>query len=309
MAEKLPKLRWGVEQRLEFIEFRLYWEGGINRSDIIDFFSVSVPQASKDLSQYQELAPGNIHYDRSEKRYLATDDFEPLFPEPDAARYLTQLKSIAENVLAPEEFWGAGVPAFEVLPMPRRNIDAKVLRAILAAIRAGKAIEVKYQSLSGSRPKPVWRWITPHAFGFDGMRWHVRAFCQIDRQFKDFLLSRTLGARKEGVAEAQSEDDLIWSEKAIVALKPHPGLTEDQQSVVARDYGMRKNILRVEVRLALLYYFLKRLGLDFSEENCNPREQHIVLANTQDVRAACERANVKTSMWGGMETKNNKRVG
>jgi hypothetical protein len=49
-------LRWGVERRLEFIEFRLYWEGGINRSDIREFFGVSVPQASKDLSLYQEMA-------------------------------------------------------------------------------------------------------------------------------------------------------------------------------------------------------------------------------------------------------------
>ena len=55
MDEETPELRWGVERRLEFIEFRLYWEGGINRSDIMDQFGVSVPQASKDLSQYQEL--------------------------------------------------------------------------------------------------------------------------------------------------------------------------------------------------------------------------------------------------------------
>jgi hypothetical protein len=25
--------RWGVERRLEFVEFRLFWEGGVNRSD------------------------------------------------------------------------------------------------------------------------------------------------------------------------------------------------------------------------------------------------------------------------------------
>ena len=43
-------IRWGVEQRLEFIEFRLFWEGGINRGDIIEIFGVSVPQASKDLT-------------------------------------------------------------------------------------------------------------------------------------------------------------------------------------------------------------------------------------------------------------------
>ena len=42
-------MRWGVEKRLEFIEFRLYWEACINRADITDQFGVSVPQASKDL--------------------------------------------------------------------------------------------------------------------------------------------------------------------------------------------------------------------------------------------------------------------
>ena len=53
MVKGAPALRWGVEQRLEFIEFRLFWEGGVNRSDITACFGVSVPQASKDLSQYR----------------------------------------------------------------------------------------------------------------------------------------------------------------------------------------------------------------------------------------------------------------
>jgi hypothetical protein len=38
------RLRWGTEQRLEFIEFRLFWEGGLNRSDITEQFGVSIPQ-------------------------------------------------------------------------------------------------------------------------------------------------------------------------------------------------------------------------------------------------------------------------
>ena len=77
MDEETTGLRWGVERRLEFIEFRLFWEGRLNRSDITDFFGVSVPQASKDLSLYQELAPGNMDYDKSEKRYVAGPGFKP----------------------------------------------------------------------------------------------------------------------------------------------------------------------------------------------------------------------------------------
>ena len=80
----MEKLRWGVEQRLEFIEYRLFWEGSVNRSDITARFSVSVPQASKDLAQYQETAPDNLSYDRRAKCYVPTEDYRPIYFEPDA---------------------------------------------------------------------------------------------------------------------------------------------------------------------------------------------------------------------------------
>src|SRR5262249_53728102 len=163
--------------------FRLFWEGGVNRSDITRYFGVSVPQASKDLSRYQELARQNIRYDRSLKRYFATDQFAPVFLKPDADRYLSYLRSIADGVLTESEPWPREPRGFEGLPMPRRNVDTDVLRALLHAMRAGKALEIRYQSLSLNRPAPTWRWITPHALAHDGHRWHVRAFCHIDKGF------------------------------------------------------------------------------------------------------------------------------
>ena len=293
MKSKTPGLRWSVERRLEFLEFRLFWEDGANRSDLTEFFGVSVPQASKDFTLYQELAPDNIRYDRSVKRYFATENFAPRYLNPDSDRYLVYLRSIADGVLASEETWLSQAPNFETLPMPRRHIGPSVLRIVLGTIRQNKALEIRYQSLSNTRPKPVWRWITPHALGYDGHRWHARAFCHIDRQFKDFLLPRILGTRDEWQAEASPEEDFAWQEFTTVTLKPHPGLNEDQQDVVACDYGMKNGQVAVEVRLALLYYFLKRLGLDFKEQERNPREQHVVLADPDAVRAALDRAKYK----------------
>lgn len=290
MDKGSPDLRWGVEQRLEFIEFCLFWEGGVNRSDITEYFGVSVPQASKDLSQYQALAPENVAYDRSEKRYFATTDFRPRFMKPDADHYLSQLRSIADGVLSREATWLSKPPAFEAVPMLHRNVDPEMLRAALEAIRKRKALEIRYQSLSGNRPQPTWRWISPHAFAFDGYRWHVRAFCHIDRTFKDFLLSRFLKIRGTAEAEAGPDDDAIWNEIITVALKPHPGLTDDQKHVVAQDFGMKGDRLDVRVRLALLYYLLKRLNLDFEEEKRPAREQHVILANRDEVRQALKRA-------------------
>src|ERR1700686_4432845 len=105
MGEAGARLTWGVERRLEFIEFRLFWEGGVNRADIIEMFDVSVPQASKDLSLYQERAPQNAIYDKSAKRYVASENFRPCFLKPDPHAYLAQLRSVADGILESSDSW------------------------------------------------------------------------------------------------------------------------------------------------------------------------------------------------------------
>ena len=200
-------MRWGVEQRLEFIEFRLYWEGGINRADIMEQFGVSVPQASKDLSLYEEKAPGNLVYDKSEKRYCASEEFRNVFLKPDADRYLTQLRTVADSTVMPQETWLSTAPTVDSTPVPHRRVDVDVLRLIVEAIRMHRALKVRYQSMNAKRPEPMWRWISPHAFGNDGLRWHVRAYCHIDRKFKDFILSRCLDAKGDDEAGAPPDRD------------------------------------------------------------------------------------------------------
>src|SRR5262249_11602360 len=139
---KPRKMRWGVEKRLEFIEFRLFWEGGINRADIMDRFGVSVPQASKDLSLYEEKAPGNLAYDRHEKRYFAASGFKPVFLKPEADRYLAQLEWVSERLVSEQETWLSDMPPFDTMPVPHRRVDVKVLRALLGAVRQRRAVEV-----------------------------------------------------------------------------------------------------------------------------------------------------------------------
>ncbi len=290
MAEDGPGLRWGVEQRLEFIEFRLFWEGGINRSDITGFFGVSVPQASKDLSQYQELAPENVQYDRSEKRYFATESFNPRFLKPDADRYLSQLTFAADPTFHGEHSWLTNPPSVDTMPVPHRRVDVAVLRMILAAVRERASVEILYQSMSELRPEPLWRRITPHAFGSDGFRWHVRAFCHIDERFKDFLLSRGLEARSLGEAGAQPQDDKRWTEYFSVILSPNPKIGENQRKVIAQDYGMRDGSVVIPVRRALLYYFRKRLRLDVADILDDPHETPVVVTNRAEFDAALAEA-------------------
>lgn len=187
-------MRWSVRRRLECIEFRVYWEGRVNRHDLMDTFSISAQQASADIARYRAFAPGNIHYDRSAKAYVRSASFDPQLTKPDSAKYLTELRLIREGASSTAVSWiGSPHRPFEMMLPPKRSVDPRRLCDAPDAIQARLSLEVRYQSFS--RPEPEWRWIAPHALGFDGIRWHIRALCLRDDRFKDFSPARVLGCR------------------------------------------------------------------------------------------------------------------
>ena len=277
MENDRSELRWGVEQRLEFIEFRLFWEGHVNRSDVMTQFGLSVNQASADLSRYIGLAPHNMDYDRSLRTYVRQPGFTPVFDKLDAGRYLAQLRSIADGILDQDDCWIAGLPEFASAPTPARGVDPATLRSVVNAIRRFEAIEVQYQSLSN--PDPRSRWIAPHAIAFDGFRWHARAFCFTGEAFKDFLLSRILEIRGSRKSNVLAENDQDWHSFLTLEIGPHPALSETQGKVIALDYGMQCGKAEIKVRRALLYYALRRLGLDVDPAAREPQDQQIILLN------------------------------
>ena len=62
MGTTQGSVRWGIERRLEFIEFRLFWEGHVNRGDLMAAFGISINQASTDLNRYLGMAPEAMLY-------------------------------------------------------------------------------------------------------------------------------------------------------------------------------------------------------------------------------------------------------
>lgn len=279
MVNDRSELRWGVQQRLEFIEFRLFWEGHVNRSDVMEQFGLSVNQSSSDLNRYIGLAPDKMVYDKSARTYVRGPDFKPVFDKLDAGRYLAQLRSLADGTMDSDDTWIAELPSYDAAPTPLRGLNPITLRSVVGAIRRNEAIEVKYQSLSC--PEPRWRWIAPHTIGFDGFRWHTRAFCQTDEVFKDFLLSRIIETRGIQASEVTDAADADWREHVTLEIGPHPELSENQKKVIALDYGMSNGTAKIPVRRALIYYALKRLGLDTDPAARLPKDQQIVLLNRE----------------------------
>ena len=286
-GEARQGLRWGVERRLEFIDFRLFWDGRINRGDLTDQFGISIPQASADLARYQEMAPHNLSYDSSLKCYLATQVYRPVFEVEDAGRYLAQLNSLASGTIAREEAWLAETPEFRIVPTPGRSVDSRSLKTVLRGIRDRLALRIRYQSMS--RPEPHWRWITPHALGFDGFRWHVRALCHNDETFKDFVFARIYEIGESRPHSIDSGADEAWFDSVTVIISPHPGLSESQSTAVKLDYGMPEGVRAISISSAFLYYFLKHMGLYGDLEQKLPQDQQIVLVNREEVMSALKR--------------------
>ena len=249
----------------------------MNRGDLISVFGVSVNQASTDLNRYLRLAPENMVYNKSARAYLRSSVFSPLFLKLDPDRYLSELRSVRSGVLSREDCWLHVHPTYDEVSNPSRKVSPETLRVVLEAIRESLAIEVQYQSLS--TPSPRWRWIAPHAIGYDGFRWHARSFCEEALAFKDFLLGRIIEVGKERPSKSDPDQDLDWHERVDLEIGPNPGLSESQQRVVELDYGMQDGKAVLPVRKAFLFYALRRLGLEDAGAARNPNRQHIVLLN------------------------------
>lgn len=291
MTNQTEQIRWGAERRLEFIEFQAFWEGGINRSDITNRFGVSVPQASNDISLYQRLAPENLEYDSSAKRYVPTSSFRPRFLRPNPERYLAQLRGIADGIIEQEETWIAEPPTIDAMSIPTRKVGADALRGLVRAIRHQQSVEVSYQSMNPLHPEPIWRRITPHAFGFDGVRWHVRAFCHLDDKFKDFVLSRCYAVKDFSLPGSVAADDNRWHTFFTVVLEPNPLLSPAQKKAIAMDFSMEEERLSLSVRQALLFYFNKRMRLDMLKYDKDPAQNPIVVVNKAEYEKALQESN------------------
>lgn len=274
-------LRWSVERRLAFIEERLFWLGEVNRTDLVRRFGVSMGQASTDIARYLAHSPAGVAYDKRAKRYVAAASFRPVLAPPDAARFLGELRLVEAGLLPVELTLLGAAPPFDATPLPERKIEAFVLRAVLTAIRKRLALSVTYQSMS--RAEPLSRVIEPHALAHDGFRWHTRAFDRETGKFRDFVLGRISKPKLVGETQSEPGEDHDWRSFVTLEIAPHPGLTSAQAKAIALDYGIVKDTAKLQVRRALLFYALRRLGLDLRPDARPPQEQHITLLNRKAI--------------------------
>lgn len=275
-------VKWSQERRLQFIDFRLQWDGRINRRDVTDFFKISVPQASADIARYAELAPDNLEYDTSSRTYVATQGFAPHYESSGARQYLSQLLALERQILTGDQAFLAFRPPMASVPLPSRTVEPKTLALLLQSIAERAKLRIRYQSIA--RDEPQERYISPHAFGYDGVRWHVRAYCHLRAGFRDFVLGRILSPSAPVASDVDSSQDREWHTNVDLVLKPNDSLTPKQREGVEIDFGMHNGAVTVPCRQAMLFYTLRTLNFEPDGTPLRGAKQ-VVIANLAEIKS------------------------
>ncbi|MBN7798075.1 helix-turn-helix transcriptional regulator [Parahaliea mediterranea] len=276
-------IRWDLLVRYRFIETLVLWEGRLTTRHLCDTFGIGRQQASKDINNYiRDIGPGNLEYDKYLKGYKPTPGFQPRVTRGLADEYLhlmarnNELSNVFESL-------ALNVANVEVLSVPVRDVSPAVLRPIMQAARQQRRLEVDYVSINN--PDRQGRIIVPHTLVYTGLRWHVRAWCEKNREYRDFVLSRF---RDEPEIMEPSEHgldgDSEWNTPATIRVVPDPRLRPDQQQVVAVDYGMENGALEITTRGKLVPYALKLLHIDPVESRAGAEAQQIIVENLDELR-------------------------
>lgn len=254
MGNTSTKDQWAGRERLAFIERVAWWRGAVNRGDLREVFGISAAQSSADLQGYQELNPTALAYNLRSKRYEARPEMACVMHSPRLEEAIGMF--LGTPVPLPHLSTETGSKV-DVFTPPVRKADSAVERRIFLAIDQTRRLAVKYWSVNSGSGKR--REIAPHALGHDGYRWHVRAWCFENNDFRDFVLSRIELADWPGEAFAPVSRDEAWERMVIVKLKANSELDEERRKTIERDYGMKGGKLELRVRDAMKEYYLAHL--------------------------------------------------
>ncbi len=278
------QLRWGVRRRLEFIDFRLFWDGRFNRSDLAETFGISAQQASADIAQYEQFAPANLGYDRTLKAYTRTEEYSPAFIGETVERYLLQLVAIENRWMRKEDTWFDAIPPVEVVTLGRRPTNPSVLLRVLDAVRNNLEIEIEYASLTGTVEKS--RTIAPHSLAHSAGRWYARSWSRDHNDFRDYNLSRVIGVGDSRPSIVDAALDFEWIHKINLVIVPNPNLSPERQTAITSEYEMVEGRLVHPCRLSLSFYLMSEYNLDVEPGALLPEKQQLTLQNREEVNHA-----------------------
>jgi len=253
---KILDTAWPQEQRLKFIERQLLWERNLTTTMICEVFGVSRAQATKDIKRYIDIASKNVKpYNPADRCYKPTLQFVPQL-----------IDDSKESLVTVDSFYRPNSTTLTTVPLLTRRCISGVLSVLMAAIEHKLSIEAIYASMN--HPLGIKRILSPQSIICADNRLHVRAYCWVSGEYRDFVLSRFQTLPKIGQQNRQPPVlDYNWIEMLNISLVVNPSLNIDQQRLIARDFGFNNTSLEIQVRKALIPYFLQMNLLPCTQED------------------------------------------
>ncbi len=88
-----------------------------------------------------------------------------------------------------------------------------------------------------STPEPHTCTLSPHSIVRAGQRWHIRAYCEETKDFRDFALARYTNLELINQPRIKNaEDDLAWITHVSIEIIAHLNLLESQQRMIRDEY-------------------------------------------------------------------------
>lgn len=282
-------LTWDQTLLFRLSKIVLQWEGRLTTNHLCSAFNIGRKQATKNINRYiGEFSPTGLEYDRKPKGYKPTADFKPTFSQGSINEYLHLLyQDMAQTSTL--SLMDLRYGHTKVLDVPLHHVDPPIVRGLVQAARNQLRVDVDYASLSSEVVSG--RNIVPHTLIYDGIRWHVRAYCDKRGEYLDFVMSRFRGVPELLDASPHGrEQDAEWNTHIEVVVIPNPCISPDKQQIIAEDYAMQYGQLRFIRRLSLVHYAQDRMQVSYdSQHDQNPDQFPLVLQKRDElIKQGCK---------------------
>lgn len=275
------------QRRLLRLELICLWEGRLNNARLRELLDVSQVRASELIREFRDKHSLWTRWDSKTRSFhTTTEAYISAGNADNAAKNAESLSLYLALVGLPyTALVTHGVNSEQVACAAFPDLSApkpRIFAALNEAIRTCKAVEITYRSMR--EPKPHTRIISPHNLVRAGRRWHARAFCSKNNDFRDYALGRIVDVSLLGQAAEKLEiDDKAWMTRVPVKLIAHPDLSGEQESLIRFEY-FNNTASRVETcRGSLVNYFIQDIRAAIDVKTQRPPEYQIAVANAQEV--------------------------
>ena len=256
MGGAQSSIRCNFEQRLNFIEFRLFLEAHVNRITISNQCSFHSNKKEDNINKCIDIASSIVFYDKINQFYARKSGCKPKYRAHHTDRNLAEVKSIKKKILDREGCLTANLPPLAPELIPLQSLNSLTLRTEVFEIRKPDAIE------------------------FNELRWHPQAFWLIGKMSKSISLNKMLEINKCQKSDISAKKDNSWKAEFTLEIAL-PTLCKAQAKDILPKHGMHSGGSKNKFQNTLLYSAVGQTRLNTDPGARKPQDQQIILLNRE----------------------------